>query len=274
MSAIIKQPTTLHHDTEFPLLSNDDTSLIKNKLYPHTVTLADGGRQPLFSGGIITNSEITVVNTGIAKDIHQRFFGQKILLVQILEGARPFCGQVISHLHKQCPTLDCTLAELQVSSYTEGSRAKAHNIVIPLRTATGDLHDLSAFDTVVILDDLLDLGNTILWLTEYLAKFKVQRLQAYFMLNKKRPRSEAVNQALAHCNAIYGRQAPDEWLVGFGLDINLPGAAGHGPLHLFRDKLPGGIYAFNNSIEQSLIKEYHNTPAKLIKQLQIYASGK
>jgi hypoxanthine-guanine phosphoribosyltransferase len=285
---IITRAVTLRHGSEFPLLTGSKAHKDANKAYPRTVTFVNG-IQPLFIGGIVSKTEIDTICAGIAATIANRFLEQHILLVQVLEGARPFCRQVFAYLKNNFPALSHKTAAIKVQSYTNGSQASAHKISQPLHDKNGRISDLSEFDTIVILDDLLDMGNTVHWLvTDYLAKLAVRQrsyanappTQAFFMLEKERQRTTEVNEILIQSRAVSGCLVPDEWVVGFGLDINLPGAPGQDSLHLFRDELPGGIYAFNSAIEQELITKYQTDPAtqlpshapNLTEQLKIYAS--
>ncbi len=271
---IIDTPAVLRHGVEFPLLVGDDTFQTKGKSYPRTISFDHGGSQALFIGGIVSKAEINTICARIAEEIANRFSNRKILLVQVLEGARPFSGQVILCLQRNFPAQAYEVAALKVCSYTNGSQANGHKIIQPLHNAKGEIRNLADFDTVVVLDDLLDMGNTIHWLiTKYLAKLNAPAIKAFFMLEKERLRTPKVNQTLAQCEALCGCLVPDKWVVGFGLDISLPGTAGQAPLHLFRPELPGGIYAFNDNLEQKLIKEYHISSDDLIKQLGVYTSA-
>gem|GEM_PF-2780720 len=268
---IIDSPTVLRHGVEFPLLVGDDAFLTKGKSYPRAVSFEHGDSQALFIGGVVSTAEINTICAGIAEEIASRFSKQKILLIQVLEGSRPFSDQVILCLQSNFPAQSYEVAALKVCSYTHGSQANGHKIILPLHNAKGEIHNLADFDTVVVLDDLLDMGNTIHWLTtKYLAKLNAPAIKAFFMLEKERMRTSAVNRTLAQSEALCGCLVPDKWVVGFGLDINLPGTTGQAPLHLFRSGLPGGIYAFNDNIEQKLIKEYQNSPDDLMKQLRVY----
>ena len=61
--------------------------------------------------------------------------------------------------------------------------------------------------------------------------------------------------------------------MGFGLDMALPAIGSNPPLHLFREALPGGIYSFNDQIEQRLMREYVEMPKFFVEQLGAYLSG-
>jgi hypoxanthine-guanine phosphoribosyltransferase len=165
------------------------------------------------------------------------------------------------------------LASIKVSSYLDGTHAQRHQIYQPLHCNGKTCSTLEGYDQVLILDDLIDAGNTFAWLVdEYLPLFKPKQVCACFMLEKERKRSGAIDKALERSGAVCGKQVPDEWVVGYGLDIHLPGKNGRTGLHLFRNRLPGGVYAFNANIEKKLCSDYREHPEYLLEQLQMYIS--
>ncbi len=184
------------------------------------------------------------------------------LIIQVLEGARMFCSLVCSQLDNT--KKDYKRAEIKVVSYS-GTKAGSQKIITPLIDDTGrQLDNLKQYD-VVVIDDLIDAGNTMVWLIDnYLPQFSPRSVSAAFMLEKDRRRSREVNKFIAANHIIRGQRAADEWLVGFGLDMSL------GAIHLFR-KLPE-VYAFNRNIEERLYKEYHGNPLFFIRQMKMYIS--
>ena len=274
---IVPARLELSFDPSFSLLARNSGAFTANGTsYPRMITLEDGARHPLFNGGVVSAAEIEQIAAGTARAIVDEEHGADILIVQVLEGAKPFCQKVLKYLVDKDAErkIEVELASLKVSSYTDGSRATSHRILIPLQDSRGrEITSLGKFETVVVIDDLIDTGATFAWLvSEYLPRFSPKALAGYFMLDKNRKRSKEVEEVLAAYNPLCGKLVADEWLVGLGLDIALPGLS-HGPLHLFRAELPGGIYAFNSSIEQRLIKEYQARPQRVIEQLAVYVSA-
>jgi len=94
------------------------------------------------------------------------------------------------------------------------------------------------------------------------------------MLEKARKRAREVDEVLAGCLLSSGKPVPDEWLVGYGLDLALPGGVDGVTLHLFRQALPGGIYAFNEGIEPRLMAECRAHPQGVVHQLGVYLSAR
>lgn len=258
----------------FPLLADGHHSaLVDGLTYPLSFSFSDGSHAPLFTSGVVPAEELEQVARLTAERIAARYGGQRLLVIQILEGARTFAGMVRPYLEDP-HGLRFELATVQVRSYGQGSQAAAHRIVQPLRDQWDqELTECGAFDGVVVLDDLIDGGQTVAWLVrDYLPRFAVRGLGVCTMLEKDRQRSRAVDEVLSGCLLSAGRRVPDEWLVGYGLDMALPGGGDIPDLHLFRQALPGGIYAFNSAIEERLLAAYQTNPTDVRRQLKIYLS--
>jgi len=277
---ILPEGDVSRSQTEFPLLCShcdDNCLLIDDHRYPKSITFSDGSTEPLFVGGIVSTAEIDRIIAQTAMAIRDTFLGQKILLVQLLEGARPFAEAVYKAL---CETnvpevITIELASIKVQSYTSGSLAGKHKVSLPLQDSHGNqLTNLSPFDAVVLLDDLIDGGKTFLWmLEEYLPALGPNTVETYFMLEKKQSRGAEICKAQKLYNPVCGKIIPDEWVVGFGLDLALPGKKKDQEAHLFRTPLPGGIYAFNGAIEEKLKEELIKNHEGILTQMKFYTSG-
>ncbi len=243
----------------FPLLHGEGENG-----YPANIIFQDGAEFPLFSSGIISAEKINQQAELVAEEIRANLF--RPLIVQVLEGARMFCSRVCSVLDNMKKSYK--RAEIKVVSYS-GTRAGSRKIITPLLDAAGrQLDNLKQYD-VVVIDDLIDAGNTMVWLIDnYLPRFSPRSLSAAFMLEKNRKRSREVDKFIAANHIIRGQLAADEWLVGFGLDMSLDGP--DKSIHLFR-KLPE-VYAFNRNIEERFFKEYNDNPLFFIRQMQSYIS--
>jgi len=265
---------------EFPLLDNgasENGCLCQGVFWPGTVRFNNGECAPLFIGGILKSAEIFTIAQKIAQEIADCFCSQKLLFLQILEGAAPFCRLVCDNLQSLSLSDAFTydVAQLKVNSYLDGSQARQHQVSLPLQHISGkQITTLEAYDRVIVFDDLIDAGQTCAWLlSEYLPPYDPKQISAYFMLEKSRKRTPEVEETLKDVGAVCGKRVPNEWVVGYGLDIRLPGKAGQPPLHLFRGPLPGGIYAFNSRIEKQLLAEYQAHPHELQRQLAVIASS-
>ncbi len=262
----------------FPLLpdGHEETFDFHGHSYPRFVNIS-GQSAPLFSGGIVSALEIEQIAEGVSRAIFDRHRGKSLLIIVVLEGARPFAHLVEKHLRcmEKEGALRIQFSTVRVSSYKSGSTAVEHEVVVPLTDQVGErMHDLSCYDAVIILDDLIDSGATIHWLvSSYLLSFGVLEKEAYFMLEKRVQRPTQTRQEIDCITPLIGKIVPDEWVVGFGLDLALPDLTPKkGGLHLFRGMLPGGIYAFNERIEKELFQICKEDPQNIQEQLGVYLS--
>lgn len=277
LSSLLSNSCRLSQDaTLFPLLASQPVSF-RGKTYPTRILFSDGTEQPLFSGGMVGSHRIEEIAAGMAAAIAREHHGRKILLIETLEGARFFFRKIVDNLRRQQGGggwFDC--ASLQVRSYANGSQAAAHKVLLPLQNEQGDrLQTLAAYDAVLVVDDLIDEGNTFAWLVErYLPDFQAGNIAGYFMLNKAaQVRGLPVQRVLERTPILCGVAVSNEWVVGCGLDLALPEAKNGSALSIFRQELPGGIYAFNHAIEKQLIAEYQRHPQNIRDQLQVYSDG-
>lgn len=262
----------------FPLLYDGKTPLYSHKgiEYPVTVQSINGSPSPLFLGGVVTIQELESITSRIAGFIANKHRSEKLLFIEILEGARWFCNKLLSRLEqeKMSVGIEYKLATVKISSYRVGTQLGSHKVVQPLLYDTGEaVPSLASYDCVIIVDDLVDSGSTFNWLMEhYLPSLEPVAVEAYFMLEKKRQRKSVIDRIL-QCNILNGRLVPDDWIVGYGPDITLYGTNDLPSLHFCRGELPGGVYAFNSIVAEHLTKEYHHAPSMFRKKWTPYITN-
>lgn len=162
-------------------------------------------------------SEILVSETQIAQrvielgeDINEYYGDQEVTIVCILSGALIFASDLIRRL--KFPTrLDCLRAESYGDSTIATNLPKLSN---QLKTDIAGHH-------VLLIDDILDTGNTLNSTIDYLSQLHPLSIKTCILLDKKERRQVKIE-------ADYlGFTIPDEFVVGYGLDYaeryrNLP----------------------------------------------------
>lgn len=258
---------------KFPLLDpKNHTVEISGERYPVAVAFSNGSKYALFKGGIATRAEVESTIDRMIEHIVARYQSRHLLAVNLLEGGTPFYERVVGYLETR---LNIKRSSIKIQTYA-GSEAGDVHIIRPLVDHRGDeIRSLSGF-TVLIFDDLLDKGLTILYLLrDYLPGLgEPVETVVYFLFEKETAyRPAEVDEFLESYNKLNGFAVPDEWIVGYGPDFTLPagGKAGK-PLHLCRKLPDGGVYAFNNDMAQKLIAEYHHSPDFIRSQLEPYVS--
>lgn len=127
----------------------------------------------------------------------------RLTIVPVMTGAMVFCSDLV----RQLP-LRLRIATLRVSSYpghatsTQGARLVEAN----LEGVPGS--------HVLLVDDILDTGNTLQLLVPMLQSYRPASLRVCVLLRKDRPAARAF--PVDYC----GFDIPDEFVVGYGLDFD------------------------------------------------------
>lgn len=152
---------------------------------------------------LISEKEVEEIVTGIAKKVSEDYEGKKLLLLCILKGSVVFMGDLMKHI-----SIPVQIDFMKVSSY--GSGTTSGNLKIKL-----DLHrdDLDTTD-ILIVEDIIDSGKTLSALTKYLTERGAKSVRSCTLLDKPSRRE------VAFVPDYTGREIPDEFVVGYGLDYN------------------------------------------------------
>ncbi|MBQ7308700.1 MAG: hypoxanthine phosphoribosyltransferase [Clostridia bacterium] len=152
---------------------------------------------------LISEKEVEEIVTRIAKKVSEDYEGKKLLLLCILKGSVVFMGDLMKHI-----SIPVQIDFMKVSSY--GSGTTSGNLKIKL-----DLHrdDLDTTD-ILIVEDIIDSGKTLSALTKYLTERGAKSVRSCTLLDKPSRRE------VAFVPDYTGREIPDEFVVGYGLDYN------------------------------------------------------
>lgn len=151
-------------------------------------------------------AKVRELGTAIADD----YRGKDVVLVSILKGALPF----LADLMRQMP-IPLTLDFLEVSSY--GEATESSGVVRILK----DLAKPIEGRHVVVVEDILDTGQTLAYVIEHLRSMQPASVLLCTLLDK--PARRIVPIPIDY----RGFEIPDKFVVGYGLDYaeryrNLP----------------------------------------------------
>lgn len=152
----------------------------------------------------ITEQEIRTRTKELAEQIKKDYEGKPILLVSILKGAVVF----LTDLMRALETEDVTIDFMVVSSYGHGTESSGHVKI------TKDLSVDIAGKDVLIVEDILDSGNTLSTIIEILRSRGVNSLRICSLLDKPSRRTTVVPLEYT------GFVIPDKFVVGYGLDYS------------------------------------------------------
>ncbi|MDY3282678.1 hypoxanthine phosphoribosyltransferase [Dysosmobacter sp.] len=159
---------------------------------------------------LVTEEEIRTRIGEMGRELAERFQGKNPLFLGVLKG----CFVFMADLVRACP-VNSDLEFIAVSSY-QNSTMSSGRVQI-----THDVQqDITGRD-IIIVEDILDSGNTLAFLKNYLMTKGAASITIVTLLDKPSRRAKAVDADLA------GFVVPDEFVVGYGLDFaqhyrNLP----------------------------------------------------
>jgi hypoxanthine phosphoribosyltransferase len=152
---------------------------------------------------LVTKEQIREKIGEIAAQIDEYYEGKNLLLVGVLKGAVPFMADLARAM--EIPTTQDWMA---VSSY--GSGTMSSGVVRILKDLDTDVKDRD----VLIVEDIIDSGLTLSWLTANLKARGAASVEIVTLLRK--PDAAKVEIAVRWV----GFDIPNEFVVGYGLDYD------------------------------------------------------
>ena len=138
----------------------------------------------------------------LAKEIEKDYEGKNILLLGVLKGAVPFMWELAKRMKNE---IEFEFIELSSYEGTESSgEIKIHKNID--KSIEGK--------DILIVEDIIDTGNTLNFLLEYLKQRNPNSVKIATLLSKPSRRVKELNVD------YIGFKIEDKFVVGFGLDYN------------------------------------------------------
>lgn len=153
---------------------------------------------------MITRQQISQRVESLAAEITEHYQGRELTVVAVLTGSLVFLADLV-----RCLPLKMRIEVISASSYSGKS---TESQVLELSLPAG--FDLAGRD-VLLLDDILDSGQTIRALIDELAGHGPASLRSCVLLRKNRP---DVGERIQP--DYVGFDVPHEFVVGYGLDYD------------------------------------------------------
>ena len=152
---------------------------------------------------IFTAEQIAARVTELAQEISDTKL-DNLLVVAVLRGSFVFAADLIRALHRAGvqPEVDF----LTISSYRKSTRAGAIDI---LRDLDLDVEGRN----VLLVDDILDTGRTLVFAKDLVAARGARRILTCVLLNK------TVRRAVQMEADLCAFECPSEFVVGYGMDV-------------------------------------------------------
>lgn len=152
---------------------------------------------------LISENDLKIKIKEVAEKITADYNGEEVLFVGILKG----CIHFYSDLTREV-SLPLTMDFMAISSYGSGT------------TSSGEVKMLKDLDksicgkNVIIVEDIIDSGNTLSYLKRLLSSRQPKSIKICTLLDKPSRRKVDLNPDYC-CFTI-----PDEFVFGYGLDVD------------------------------------------------------
>ena len=150
---------------------------------------------------LVTEEQIKTRIDEMGAELYQRFQGKNPLFLSVLKGSFVFMADLV----RACQ-LKSDVEFIAVSSYENATSSSGRVKIV---------HDIQQDITgrnLIVVEDILDSGNTLAFLSEYFKTRGAASITIVTLLDKPSRRTKAIEADLA------GFVVPDEFVVGYGLD--------------------------------------------------------
>ncbi|MBQ9475716.1 MAG: hypoxanthine phosphoribosyltransferase [Bacteroidales bacterium] len=153
--------------------------------------------------------ELTKSIDSVAEALNADFEGGEDVpvLLCVLNGAVMFTGEIMKRIR-----FDCELTSIKISSY-QGTQSTGQ-----VKVSSGINGDVRG-KKVIICEDIVDAGNSIEFLCDYLKDLGATEVRICTMLYKPGSYNKSIKID------YIGRSIPNDFIVGFGLDYDERGRA-------------------------------------------------
>lgn len=152
---------------------------------------------------LISKEEIDGIVKDLGKKLTEDYAGKNVLLVTVLKGAVVFLADIMREID-----LKCEIDFMVVSSYGSGTKTSGNVKIIK------DVNIPLEGKDVIIVEDILDSGLTLNYIMNMLKERNPNSIEICTLLDKPARRACDVKAK------YIGRQVPDEFVVGYGLDFD------------------------------------------------------
>lgn len=152
---------------------------------------------------LLTEQEIASICKSMGKQLTNDYKGTKLVVIGLLKGCNPFMADLVRQID-----LPLEIYYMSVSSYHGGIKSSG-DVQIKM-----DLDISIANRDVLLVEDIVDTGNTIVTIMDFLKHRGAKSIKLATLLDKPEGR-------LRECTPNYiGKTIPKEFVVGYGLDYD------------------------------------------------------
>ncbi|MBQ7574526.1 MAG: hypoxanthine phosphoribosyltransferase [Clostridia bacterium] len=150
----------------------------------------------------VDEKEIQQICKRLGEEISRDYEGKEILALVILKGSMVFAADLIRYI-----SVPLRLDFMQASSYGDGTKSTG---IIKIKK---DMDNSAEGKHIIIIEDIIDSGNTLFNIHKLLEDRGAASVNICTFLSKPSRREIDVDVK------YIGKEVPDEFLVGYGLDF-------------------------------------------------------
>ena len=150
---------------------------------------------------LLTEEQIRDRNREMGDTLYDQFRDKDPMFVGVLNGCFIFMADLV-----RATQMKSELEFISVSSYQDGTKSSG---VVQI---TRDLQKDITGRNIIVVEDILDSGNTLYYLKNYMLAKGAASITIVTLLDKPARREKPVAADLV------GFEVPDEFVVGYGLD--------------------------------------------------------
>lgn len=151
---------------------------------------------------LVSEKEIEQISQRMADQISKDYQDKNLLLLCILKGSVVFMGDLMKKV-----SIPVQIDFMKVSSYGSATISKGViDIILDIRRRDIDKCD------ILVVEDIIDSGKTLSYLTKYLKEKGARSVKTCTLLDKPSRRE------VDFTPDYVGKEIPDEFVVGYGLD--------------------------------------------------------
>ncbi len=153
---------------------------------------------------MFSESDIDKAVTKLGKKITQDYKDKKLIIISILKGSFVFMTDLVRKID-----LRCKIDFMGASSY-HGTKLESTGVI----TITKDLElDIKGYD-VILVEDIIDSGNTLFYIKKLLYSKGANSIKVCALFNKPSRRKVDIQPD------YYGFKINNKFIVGYGLDYD------------------------------------------------------
>ena len=152
---------------------------------------------------LLSREEIAFIIKGLADQISKDYRERELVMVCILKGAFMFLSDLVRQLQISVQIDFVRLASYGAGMETSGKVEVTKDIEIPIEGKD-----------VLIIEDIIDSGRTLLFLKNRLALLNPRSIKVCALLDKKARREVQIEAE------YLGKEVDDVFVVGYGIDVN------------------------------------------------------